>query len=75
MERVDHFLQTHDLRVTAPRELTADGGLSPFVPRAVLDALPREIRLPLDPEREDGATARHRRRREYCLQRSVTSKV
>ncbi|XP_034254660.1 uncharacterized protein LOC117653240, partial [Thrips palmi] len=57
VDAVQRFLVQHDVRMAVPREL-AD-----VVPAAVRAALPAELRLPLDPDREDGA--RHRKRRGF----------
>ncbi|KAE8750865.1 hypothetical protein FOCC_FOCC002293 [Frankliniella occidentalis] len=57
LDAVERFLQSHEVRVAVPRELAE------AVPSVVKNALPDELRLPLDPEREDGA--RHRRKRGF----------
>lgn len=46
LDKLDDFLQNHELRIRIPKEISA-GEISTFVPRVLTKNLPEEIEFPL----------------------------
>ncbi|KAF4532560.1 hypothetical protein B566_EDAN008484 [Ephemera danica] len=46
MDRVEAFIETHDLKIRVPKEIVS-GSLLPFVPKFLLEQVPAEVTVPL----------------------------
>jgi hypothetical protein len=60
MDRVESFIETHDLKIRVPKEVVS-GSLLPFVPKFLLEQVPAEVTVPLTNSRGVQGKLTHRK--------------
>lgn len=66
LDRVDDFLDTHELRMRVPKELLS-GEMLPFVPQFLLNNIPEEIKVPLSSSSEVGRRRKSNEFNNHCI--------